>query len=249
MTAVVLTYHAVEDGPAPLCIEPDLFRAQLDCLLEVGAETLTIASLAARLRDGTLPARAVAITFDDGCASVARTAAPLLAERGLTATVFCVAGHLGGRNDWPTQPGGMPSLALAGADELVELHRAGVEIGAHGVEHAPLDAADAKTAERELRDGRAILEEIVESAVRSLAYPYGAEPAPAAAALVSELYDAACTTRPAHVRPASDPLSLPRVDVHYLRRPALFQRVVSGGLEAYLRARGAVTAWRRGGRA
>ena len=89
---------------------------------------------------GRVPARAVAITFDDGCASVARTAAPLLAERGLTATVFCVAGHLGGRNDWPTQHDRMPSLALAGADELVELHRAGVEIGAHGVAHAPLDA-------------------------------------------------------------------------------------------------------------
>jgi peptidoglycan/xylan/chitin deacetylase (PgdA/CDA1 family) len=247
VTVVVLTYHAVEDGPAPLCIEPERFRAQVDCLLEVGAETLTISQLAACLRDGTLPARAVAITFDDGCASVARTAAPLLAERGLTATVFCVAGHLGGRNDWPTQPGGMPLLPLAGAGELVELHRAGVEIGAHGLEHAPLDAADATTAERELRDGRAILEEIVGSPVRSLAYPYGAAPGPAAASLVSELYDAACTTRPAHVRAATHPLALPRVDVHYLRRPAVFRRVVSGGLESYLRARGAVTAWRRRG--
>jgi peptidoglycan/xylan/chitin deacetylase (PgdA/CDA1 family) len=244
VTAVVLTYHAVEDGPAPLCIDPELFRAQLDCLLEVGAETLTISGLAARLRDGGLPARAVAITFDDGCASAVRTAAPLLAERGLTATVFCVAGHLGGRNDWPTQPGGMPSLELAGGDELVELHRAGVEIGAHGVEHAPLDA-DVTAAERELRDGRAMLEEIVGSPVRSLAYPYGAEPARAVAPLVSELYHAACTTRPARVRPGSDPLSLPRVDVHYLRLPALFRRVVSGGLEPYLRARGAVSAWRR----
>ena len=237
MTAVVLTYHAVEDGPVPLCIEPERFRAQLDCLLEVGAETLTISQLAACLRDGTMPARAVAITFDDGCASVVWTAAPLLAERGLTATVFCVAGHLGGRNDWPTQPDGMPSLRLAGADELVELHRAGVEIGAHGVEHAPLDAADATTAERELREGRASLEAIVGSPVRSLAYPYGAEPAPAVAPLVTELYDAACTTRPARVEPATNPLWLPRVDAHYLRRPALFRRVVSGGLEPYLRTR------------
>ena len=69
VTAVVLTYHAVEDGPAPLCVEPELFRAQLDCLVDVGAETLTISALAACLRDGSLPARAVAITFD---ATVAR---------------------------------------------------------------------------------------------------------------------------------------------------------------------------------
>jgi len=244
VTAVVLTYHAVENGPAPLCIEPDLFRAQLDCLVEVGAETLTISSLAAHLRGGTLSARAVAITFDDGCASVARTAAPLLAESGLTATVFCVASHVGGRNDWPTQPAGMPSLQLADADELAGLHEAGIEIGAHGVEHVPLDAV--AVAERELRDGQAMLEAMVGAPVRSLAYPYGVVPA---SSLVAELYDAACTTRPAHVRPGSDPLSLPRVDVHYLRRPELFRRVVSGGLETYLRARGAVTAWRRRGRA
>jgi peptidoglycan/xylan/chitin deacetylase (PgdA/CDA1 family) len=246
MTAVILMYHAVEEGPTPLCIEPDRFRAQLDCLLEVGAKALTISRLVACLHDGTVPSRAVAITFDDGCASVARTAAPLLAERGLTATVFCVAGHLGGRNNWPTQHDGMTSLALADPDELVELHRAGVEIGAHGVAHAPLDAADEATAQRELRDGRAILEEIVGSPVRSLAYPYGVEPPPALAPLVSELYDAACTARPARVRLGSDPLSLPRVDVHYLRRPAVFRRVVSGGLEPYLRVRGVVTAWRRG---
>ena len=86
------------------------------------------------------------------------------------------------------------------------------------------------------------------SPVRSLAYPYGAVPRPAARparlrAIRRRLHD-----EPAHVRPASDPLCLPRVDVHYLKRPALFRRVVSGGLEPYLRARGAVTAWRRRGR-
>ena len=244
MTAVVLRYHAVEDGPTPLCTEPERFRAQLDCLVELGVETLTISAW--RRASVTAPCRHVPSR------SRSTTAAPALPD-GCTATrrarvdgnVLLCGGPLGGKNDWPTQPNGMPSLALAGSDELVELDRAGMEIGAHGVEHAPLDAVAAAMAERELRDGKAILEEIVGSPVRTLAYPYGAEPAPALAPLVSELYDAACTTRAARVRQGGDPLSLPRVDVHYLRRPALFQRFMNGGLEPYLRARGVVTAWRR----
>ena len=140
----------------------------------------------------------------------------------------------------------MHSLALAGPDELVELHRAGMEIGAHGVEHAPLDAVVVTTAERELRDGKATLEEIVGSPVRSLAYPYGVEPPRALAPLVAELYDAACTTRPARVRPGANPLSVPRVDIHYLRRPALFSGASCTVGSAVSRARGVVTAWRRG---
>ena len=188
-------------------------------------------------------------SFDDGCASVVRTAAPLLAEREQTATVFCVAGHLGGRNGWPCAGQDAVARACRPRPGLVELHQAGIEIGAHGVEHAPLDTADAETAERELRDGRATLEQVVGSPVRSLAYPYGAVPRPAAAPARLRAIRHQPAPQPAHVRPASDPLCLPRVDVRYLKRTALFRRVVSGGLEPYLRARGAVTAWRRRGRA
>jgi peptidoglycan/xylan/chitin deacetylase (PgdA/CDA1 family) len=245
VTPVVITYHAVEEGPAPLCIEPDRFRAQIDILAGLGVETLTVSRLAECLRDGKLPERAVCITFDDGCASALRTAVPALAERGMTATIFCVAAHLGCRNDWPTQPDGFPSLELAGADEVLRAHRMGFEIGAHGVEHAPLDTADSELARSEVADGKARLEAIVGGPVTSLAYPYGAEPGPAAAGLVTELYDAACTTKPAHVRRGADPLALPRVDVHYLRSAGVFKRVAAGSLGPYLRARGALTALRR----
>lgn len=242
---VVITYHAVEEGPAPLCIEPSRFLAQVDALAALGVETLTVSQVAAHLREGTMPERAVCLTFDDGCASALRTAIPALAERGMTATIFCVAGHLACRNDWPSQPGGFPSLELAGADEIMEAHRLGFEIGAHGVEHAPLDTADPEVARSELADGKDKLEAIVGAPVTSLAFPYGAEPGPGAAALVAKLYDAACTTKPAHVRPGEDPRALPRVDVHYLRQPTVFRRVAAGGLGTYLRARRALSAVRR----
>src|SRR5262249_23321631 len=100
---LVLTYHAVEEGTAPLCISPRLFAEHAAVIAAAGVPVLTVSELASALSAGELPPRAVAITFDDGCASVAEHAAPALAEHGLRATVFCVAGHLGGTNEWRTQ--------------------------------------------------------------------------------------------------------------------------------------------------
>jgi len=236
--ALILTYHAVEPGPPPLCVDPALFRAHVDSLVDSGAHTLTVSELAAALARDEIPERAVAITFDDGCASVARFAGPLLAERGLRATVFCVAGHLGGVTDWPTQPASVPVFKLATAAELEELASAGIEIGSHGVEHYPLAFASEQRAREELLESKRALEQAVRVPVRSFAYPYGAPPSRAARALLPEAYSAACGVRLGVLRANCDVFALPRVDAHYLRRPELLRRAVGGGLRPYLRARG-----------
>ena len=177
------------------------------------------------------------LTFDDGCASAVRVAAPLLAERGQKATFFCVAGHLGGLNDWPTQTSGAPRLDLAAADELAELAALGFEIGAHGMDHTPLRGLSVADLDRELREPRARLEEAISTEVRCLAYPYGVMPDAAAAHVVAEVYAAACATTLERVTSSSDPFALPRVDAHYLRRGSVFRRVAAGGLDSYVRVR------------
>jgi len=50
----------------------------------------------ARLYAGTIPARAIAITFDDGYADNEALAAPILKRLGLTATFFIASGFLSG---------------------------------------------------------------------------------------------------------------------------------------------------------
>lgn len=235
--ALVLTYHAVEDGVGALFVDPGTFARQLDCIVESGAEPLTVAQLADRLRAGTLDRPAVAVTFDDGIASVARVAAPLLVERGLPATVFCVAGHVGGVSDWPSALPGSARLELADADELAALARAGFEIGAHGLMHAPLDSGDEELFRRELVEARDVLERVTRTRVLSLAYPYGAAPAAAAARIVERTYVAACTTVPGETRQGANLFALPRVDAHYLRRPELLRRALEGTLGPYLAAR------------
>lgn len=243
--ALILTYHAIEPGPFPLCIDPRLFAEHLDCLKACGAETVTISELAQRLRSDELSGPTVAITFDDGFASVVEHGAALLLERGMVATMFCVAGHLGGTNDWPTQPLRAPRRQLASAGQLVALARARFEIGSHGVEHLPLSKASHAQARRELVDGRAVLERTLGTPVRSFAYPYGARPGPAAHALVRQEYSAACTTALDVPRRGTDLFALPRVDAHYVRNPALLRRAVRGSLDHYLRARRATARARR----
>jgi peptidoglycan/xylan/chitin deacetylase (PgdA/CDA1 family) len=226
---LVLAYHGVERGPPPLWVDPGLFREHLDAVAESGAQPVTLARIVSGLRDGDLPERCVAITFDDGFLSVFEHAVPLLVERGLPATVFCVAGWIGRTNDWPSQPGGVPRRPLAGAGVLADAVAAGIEIGSHGTDHAPLDArAPEDLLRREIVDSRAALEDAVGVPVRHFAYPYDAASAPGVRELVASTYDGACAGANRPVFRGSDPLKIARVDAHYLRRPALLRRALEG---------------------
>jgi peptidoglycan/xylan/chitin deacetylase (PgdA/CDA1 family) len=95
---VILIYHRVLAEPDPLRPwEPDarLFATQLDLLAE-HFNVLPLQDAAARLRAGTLPARALCITFDDGYADNFTIALPVLKARALPATVFVAPGYLDG---------------------------------------------------------------------------------------------------------------------------------------------------------
>lgn len=243
--ALVLTYHAIETGDGPLFVDPATFASHLDRIVESGARAVTVSTLVELLRAGTLTRPAVAITFDDGIASVARVAGPLLAERALPATVFCVAGHLGGENDWPTSLPGAARLELARAEELSALVAQGIEIGCHGMTHAPLVSDDEALLRREVVEAGDVLERATGARPLTFAYPYGAGPSPAARRAVETTYRSACSTEPGDVRAGSDLFALPRVDAHYLRRPRRMARELDGRPSSYLRLRRAAARGRR----
>jgi peptidoglycan/xylan/chitin deacetylase (PgdA/CDA1 family) len=94
---VILMYHRVAGprfDPQSLDVSADNFTAQLD-VLRARATVLPLDEFNMRRRRGTLPRRAVSITFDDGYVDNLLTAAPLLADRTLPATVFVTTGMLG----------------------------------------------------------------------------------------------------------------------------------------------------------
>jgi len=61
---------------------------------------LPLDEAAQRLKSGSLPARAAAISFDDGYADNHDVALPILQRHGLTATFFVTTGYLDGGRMW-----------------------------------------------------------------------------------------------------------------------------------------------------
>jgi peptidoglycan/xylan/chitin deacetylase (PgdA/CDA1 family) len=101
-SVLILGYHRVAAeavDPYELCIHPDHFAQHLD-LLQRMTNVIDLETLRQGLIAGALPPRAVVITFDDGYTDILHKAAPLLAERGLPATVFIVSGVLGQEFWW-----------------------------------------------------------------------------------------------------------------------------------------------------
>lgn len=129
MSGVVLMYHrvaAVEDDVYGLAVHPERFAEHVDYLVGRGC----VVPLSGILDAGR--ATKIAITFDDGYADNATTAAPMLAAAGLPATYFITTGRLGGRRFWWDQlaaallgehplPDGV-DLAVGGRELWLALH-------------------------------------------------------------------------------------------------------------------------------
>ena len=216
---MILAYHAIEDGPSPLFISPDLFRRHVEAIVIAPAVVVTLDDVLA----GDLPERWVALTFDDAYASVARDAAPVLADAGFAATVFCVASRIGADNRWPGQPGSVPSRPLASTDDLAALAGQGWAIGSHGMDHARL--AGTAAPEREIVESRDLIADVTGTPVDWFAYPYGTV---SGRDLVASTYRGAVAMGNRFADAASPAHALPRVDAHYLRRPGLLARALRG---------------------
>jgi peptidoglycan/xylan/chitin deacetylase (PgdA/CDA1 family) len=94
----ILMYHYVEPWPADadryrqsLTVEPEDFAAQMQYLHDNGYATVSLYDLSAAITLGVpLPEKAVALTFDDGHASIFEHAVPVMAHYGFTGTVFVI---------------------------------------------------------------------------------------------------------------------------------------------------------------
>ena len=98
----ILIFHRVLAENDPLFPgEPS--AAQFDKLcahLRARFEVLPLSEAVTRLQQGSLPAGALAITFDDGYADNLSIAAPILRKHHLPATLFIATGYLDGGCMW-----------------------------------------------------------------------------------------------------------------------------------------------------
>ena len=94
----ILIFHRVLPEPDPLFPSEatvESFDAQMG-LLKSLFNVLPLPEAVERLQAGTLPARAAAITFDDGYADNLTLALPILQKHGLHATFFIATSYLNG---------------------------------------------------------------------------------------------------------------------------------------------------------
>ncbi len=100
--ALILLYHRVAAPPQDahlLCVPPPRFREHLDVVCQL-ARPLSLGELTQRMEAGTLPPRAITITFDDGYADNLLSAKPELERYGVPATVFVTSGYVGAQREF-----------------------------------------------------------------------------------------------------------------------------------------------------
>ncbi len=112
------------------------------------------------------------------------------------------------------QPSPLPNDMMMTRAQVRAMHAAGMEIGAHTVQHPILNLVDDAEAERELADSRSLLQNLIDHPVALFAYPngrpdkdYGHRHAVIAARLG---FAGAVSTAPGVAAPGSDVFQLPR---------------------------------------
>jgi len=232
----VLTFHALEERSSVISFSPSLFRDGMARLHERGYRTLRLTQAADILiRGEAFPDRSFVITFDDGYESVYEAAFPVLRDCDMYATVFVTVGEKG-----PRKPGSrLPSLegrTMLAWTEIEEMHRWGIDFGAHTLSHPDLTRLPRVQAQTEIRDGKAVLEDMLGARISCFAYPFGRYNREVRH-IVRRSFRLACSDKLGFLKKRSDLFALERVDAYYLRTERLFHMMWTKSLSWYLWAR------------
>ena len=175
----VLCYHRI-GGPLELGVTRvgrSVFARQMTALARAGWRTLTLDEFARRNNDGRAQHAAplqFLLTFDDGYASLAGSAYPILADLGFTATTFLITDYVGKVNTWDVQYT-WNRLHHLTWPQIEQWRARGFEFASHGATHRRLTWLDDAAIETELRGSRETLTaRLGAEAGRAIAYPFGA---------------------------------------------------------------------------
>ena len=165
----VFNYHHIRPMPpdtAPIddrafTVSPEGFEAHLKYFKDNGYQTVLIDDLLNYFDTGKpLPAKAIAITFDDGRYGQYKWAYFLLKKYEMKATFFITTGWIG-RADMMTW------------EQIKEMSDNGMAIGSHSISHPNMPSQNDADLRHELADSKKIIEEKIGKSIKYLAYPGG----------------------------------------------------------------------------
>jgi peptidoglycan/xylan/chitin deacetylase (PgdA/CDA1 family) len=245
----ILSYHRVNPTHPRdrLSVHPDAFAAQMESLARSGFTVLSLSRALPALRgEAALPARAVALTFDDGYADNLACAFPVLQHYGFPATFFIPTACVGLESTLDRYRHCCSDDRLLGWDEVRALHQAGHAIGGHGHTHRELPALAPEEARAEIETSARRIEEETGQRARLFCYPRGQETAETRRMVAGAGFEAACTVRPGANAAGSDLLALARTEVSADDGPDDFELKLTGGFDGWHRVlQGAQDAVRR----
>ena len=120
------------------------------------------------MEKGRIPDCSVWITFDDGYKDNYTNAFPILKKYSIPATIFVTTGYI----NEPTSSENRNNLFM-NWDEIIEMSKAGIFIGAHTVSHRILADLSDDEMMREIHESKDEIEEKIDRRVISFAYPVG----------------------------------------------------------------------------
>jgi peptidoglycan/xylan/chitin deacetylase (PgdA/CDA1 family) len=222
----VLLYHGVTEHPPPdmrrWTVHPRRFDEHLAIIDAAGCTALTVSEFGACLKGaGVLPERPVLLTFDDGYADFLG-AAERLAGYGLPSTFYVSTDSVGGKG-------------MVSRDQLLTLDET-VEVGAHSRTHPRLDELPIERLGGEIKGSKEDLEDILQRAVHSFAYPFGNHDDRIRQAVVDAGFGAAAAVKNALSHDRDDPFAIARVTMSARITPEFLSELLAG--------RGAPRSWR-----
>ena len=174
----VLMYHRIIDNRVAakdnwLCVHVDVFDKQLRMLELWGYSAITFSDYYLYMQGKLiLPRKPIIITIDDGYLDTYTHALPLLKQYGMRAVVFVLGDRGLHYNKWDEHKG-IPPAALMNNNQILELYREGIEIGAHSLSHPDLSCLPKEKAWKEINRSKTLLQEELGIEPIAFCYPYG----------------------------------------------------------------------------
>lgn len=173
MVVPILAYHKVSNrfewGINNVSIQS--FENQINYLSENHYYTISLEQFLKTSFQIDSKRRPVVITFDDGDESIYHNAFPILEQHRFTATIFVISNYVGKLNSWDANLGRIYSRHLCW-DQIIELLKAGWEIGSHTATHRDLLGLSPDESKYELQSSRERIEQQVERPIPFISYPF-----------------------------------------------------------------------------
>jgi len=203
-------YHGtpIDYPSSKYSIRSDRFNAHLRYLKQQGWNTALFRELHTI---SELPEKTVVLTFDDGYADNYEGAFLPLAENSMKATWFITTDCIGKHAHWMGPP--TPKTQMLTVEQLLQMEKAGMEIGSHTCSHPDLTTLTYQQQWNEMTQSKEILESIIHGKISSFAYPYGRYNTDSIVAAKDADYRVACTVSPGWFGSEKNPLLVRRITI------------------------------------